>query len=371
MHKNLKYFVTLFVLGTLPFAFAGPGAHGPNGEHLDAPAGGSLSSLARLPDGSVNVPKLAQRRMEIRTQIGIAAEHPATVELNGRVTINPNAGGQVQAPFAGRLEAGPKGFPTLGQTVARGQVLAWLHPVASAIERGNQQAQLADVRANRMLQEQRVKRLEGLADSVARKEIDAARAELSSLTGRESAIAASVQGKEAITASASGVIARADVLSGQIVDGRALLFEIIDPARLMIEASSTDAGLAERIHGASIRDLPTVALSLQGGGRRLHDGAVTISFLARSKEAKLAVGQPVTVVVQQKDKTKGIALPAEAVVRNPANEPVVWIKAGAERFMAQPVEVRPLDAGTVVVIKGLAPDNRVVVSGAALINQIR
>ena len=49
-------------------AHAGPGAHGPNGEHLDAPgAPVNASGLARLPDGSVNVPKLAQRRMAIRT----------------------------------------------------------------------------------------------------------------------------------------------------------------------------------------------------------------------------------------------------------------------------------------------------------------
>ncbi len=85
----------------------------------------------------------------------------------------------------------------------------------------------------------------------------------------------------------------------------------------------------------------------------------------------LAVGQPVTVVAGLTDRVKGIALPAEALVRNQANEPVVWIKSGAERFIAQPVEAKPVDGRTIVVIKGLAADNRVVVSGAALINQIR
>jgi membrane fusion protein, heavy metal efflux system len=38
-------------------AFAAPGAHGPNGEHLDAAGSASgTSGLARLPDGSVQVP---------------------------------------------------------------------------------------------------------------------------------------------------------------------------------------------------------------------------------------------------------------------------------------------------------------------------
>jgi hypothetical protein len=83
------------------------------------------------------------------------------------------------------------------------------------------------------------------------------------------------------------------------------------------------------------------------------------------------VGQPVVVVALLKDKTTGIVLPASAVVRNASNEPVVWIKSGTERFIAQPVELRPLDATRVVVTRGLAPDNRVVVQGAALVNQIR
>jgi hypothetical protein len=58
-------------------------------------------------------------------------------------------------------------------------------------------------------------------------------------------------------------------------------------------------------------------------------------------------------------------------VRNQNNETVVWIKSGAERFIAQPVEFKPLDARTVVVIKGLSDENRVVVSGTSLLNQIR
>jgi membrane fusion protein, heavy metal efflux system len=66
-----------------------------------------------------------------------------------------------------------------------------------------------------------------------------------------------------------------------------------------------------------------------------------------------------------------VVLPTSAVVRSPANEPVVWIKTGAERFVPQPVQVQALDSGTVLVTQGLAPDNRVLVQGAALVAQIR
>jgi cobalt-zinc-cadmium efflux system membrane fusion protein len=373
MLKKISYLiVTLIAAGVFsPPAIAAPGAHGPNGEHLDAPAAGGGSGLARLPDGSVNVPKRAQRRMTIQTVMGKEAEHPLTVELNGRIGIDPNAGGRVQAPFTGRIEPGPKGLPVAGQRVEKGQVLAHVRPVASAIERGNQQATLADIRANRRLAEQRVKRLESLEGTVPQKEIEAARAELTSLAGRERAVSGSVGGSEALVAPASGVIATANILNGQIVEARDVLFDIVDPDRMVVEAMTTDAALAGRIGNASLVGFPGVQLSFLGGGRALREGALPLTFRAGAKNVAFAIGQPVTVVVGLTDKVKGIALPAQALVRNQANESVVWIKSGAERFIAQPVEVKPLDGKTIVVVKGLAADNRVVVSGAALINQIR
>jgi len=100
-----------------------------------------------------------------------------------------------------------------------------------------------------------------------------------------------------------------------------------------------------------------------------------LSFRAQSRTpgqaAPLAVGQSLTLVVALKERSKGIVLPAEALVRNPANETVVWIKTSAERFSPLPVQARALDARTVLVTQGLAPDQRVVVQGAALIAQIR
>ncbi|WUR13321.1 HlyD family efflux transporter periplasmic adaptor subunit [[Empedobacter] haloabium] len=363
----------MIVLGLLVMqaVHASPGAHGPNGEHLDGQATSPASGLSRLPDGSVNVPKLAQRRMVIRTVKAVQGHHPQTVELNGRVVIDPNAGGRVQAPFAGRIAPGPQGLPTPGQAVRKGQVLARLTPVASAIERGNQEATLADLRAMRVAAEGRVKRLQLLEGTVPAKDIEAARAELASIVGRLQAVRRSVQGTEAILAPADGVIASAQVLAGQIVEARDVLFDVVDPARALVEASTPDVALASRIATASLPAAPEAKLTLVGAGRSLRDGALPVTFRASGATLPLAVGQPVSVLARLKTTVQGIALPAEALVRNPANETVVWIKSGAMRFIAQPVEARPLDAHTIVVTRGLSPENRVVVSGAALINQIR
>lgn len=352
-------------------ALASPGAHGPNGEHLDNQTTATSGGLARLPDGSVNVPKLAQRRMAIRTIMAQEGEHPLTVELNARASMDPNAGGRVQAPFSGRIEPGPNGLPVAGQQVRQGQVLARIRPVSGAIERGNQAAQLADLRANKNLLARRVQRLESLEGTVPAKELEGARAELASIIGRERAVAASIGGLENITAPASGVIASASILNGQIVESREILFDIVDPQRMLVEAMATDVSLAGRISEATLIQSPAVKLTLLGGARSLRDGALPLNFRASGADIGLAIGQPVTVLAKLSTKVKGIALPAEALARNPANETVVWIKSGAQRFIALPVEAKPLDARTVVVVKGLSGDNRVVVSGTALINQIR
>lgn len=357
-------------------AHAAPGAHGPNGEHLDAPgAAVNASGLARLPDGSVNVPKSAQRRMAIRTLLAPESEAAATVEMPGRVIMDPNASGRVQVAHGGRIEPGPRGLPVAGQTVKRGDVLAYVRHHAEPYGLGAQQAQLAELRAQRQLATQRVQRLESLEGTVPRKELMAARTEAASLAERESSIGASLVAREVMTAPVSGVIARADLVLGQVVEPRDVLFEVVDPARMLVEATTADARVAARVAGASLLGVPEVSLRLLGAARSLRDGVLPLTFAVNSLQKGAAlpvvIGQPVTVVVQSLDRVKGVVLPAQAVVRNPSNESIVWIKSGAQRFVPQPVQFRPLDANTVVVTQGLSADNRVVVQGASLIAQIR
>jgi hypothetical protein len=181
--------------------------------------------------------------------------------------------------------------------------------------------------------------------------------------------------REALTAPVSGVIARADLVVGQVVEPRDLLFEVVDPARMLVEATTADAGLATRLAAASLQGVPDVTLRLLGASRSMRDGVLPIIFSvgasAPGRALPLAIGQPVTVIAQSNERIAGVVLPAQAVVRNPSNEPIVWIKSGAERFIPQPVQFRPLDASTVVVTQGLSADNRVVVQGAPLIAQIR
>ena len=87
--------------------------------------------------------------------------------------------------------------------------------------------------------------------------------------------------------------------------------------------------------------------------------------------AALAVGQPVRVFVQTRSTVPGIRVPAAALMKNPANQSIVWVKTAPERFTPRVVTAEPLDGTHMAVTAGLQPGDRVAVRAASLINQIR
>ena len=357
----------------LSFGLAGPVRAGEGHDHGDAPAAARTNGPQRLPDGSVFLPKPAQRQLGVRTQVAEAGEQPRSFELNGKVVMDPNAGGLVQALNAGRLEPGPRGLPEPGQTVRKGEVLAYVVPSAAPIERSNQAAQLAELRAARHLADKRVARLRELADTVPRKEIEAAESEAASLMARISAVGGGLATREALLAPVSGVIASANVVAGQVVDARELIFEIVDPSRLRIEALAFDAAIASNIGAATMAvGDKRVPLTFIGASRSLREQALPLAFRAQGDALNLlAVGQPVRVFVQTKDKVKGVSVPVASLMKNPANQTVVWVKTSPERFEPRSITTEALDGVNVAVTSGLKAGDRIATQGATLINQVR
>jgi membrane fusion protein, heavy metal efflux system len=246
-------------------------------------------------------------------------------------------------------------------------------PAAAAIERSNQSAQLAEMKASRSLASKRLARLQELADTVPRKEIEAAESEVASLGARAAAVGAGLSARDALVAPVSGVIASANAVAGQVVDARELLFEVIDPSRLRIEALAFDASLGSDVGGAFLvvggQKLPLIFV---GASRSLRDQALPLAFRAEGQSlSQLAVGQPVAVVVQSRSQVSGVPVPAASLTKNPANQSVVWVKTAPERFEARVVTVEPLDGATMAVTSGLKAGDHVVTRGATLINQVR
>lgn len=344
----------------------------PAGAANNVPAAAQAAPV-RLPDGSVFVPKPVQRLLGIRTVLGELRDIAQTVELNGHVSTDPNFSGRVQSSQSGRIATPVGGFPTLGMKVSKGQILAYIEPAASNIEKGNQQAQLAELSSNLGLAERRAERLEQLVGSLPQKEIEAARADAASLKARKAAVAASLFQREALRAPVSGVISQADVVAGQVVEAREILFQVIDPTRLRVEAVAYDTALAGQVAGASgvTAGNQPLALAFIGLSHQLREQALPMQFAVKPPLPTLSVGQPVKVFVQTKQAIRGIPVPQGSVMKSSNGESIVWLHASAERFVPQRVKMQLLDGNTVTVLEGLHDGDRVVTQGAALLSQIR
>ncbi len=351
-----------------PASFAGEGHN-----HGDAPQAAGGNSPKRQPDGRVFLPKPAQHQLTIRTLTVTESKQAKVLELSGKVTMDPNAGGKVQAALAGRLAAGPQGLPVLGQRVRKGDILAYVIPTSGAIERSNQVAQQAELQAARALAEKRLARLQELADTVPRKDIEAAESELASLSGRLQAVGAGLTNRDALLAPVSGVIASAHAVAGQVLEARELVYEVVDPSRLHIEALAYDSVQAQSITGAYIAiGTERVALKLLGAAKSLRDQALPIAFAGQSDAlAMLAVGQPIKVFAQTNQRTKGVQVPLGSVLKNPANQAIVWIKEAPEVFEPRLVTYEPLDGTSVTITSGVKTGERVATQGAPFINQVR
>src|SRR5262249_35225485 len=207
-----------------------------------APAGGRDVGQ-RLPDGSLFVPKPAQRILAIRTTMTAEAQFSRTVELPGRIIPDPNASGLVQASTGGRLSAPPGGFPRLGTRVKAGDGLPHVEPPGQSVARsalGQRQGELDQQIA---IVARRVTRYEALAPSgaISRVQLDEAKLELEGLKDRRVALDKVRREPEALVAPVAGVIAEGTPIAGQMAQPNTVVFHIVDPARLWIEALSFDA----------------------------------------------------------------------------------------------------------------------------------
>lgn len=326
----------------------------------------------RLADGGLFIPKATQRQMGLRTLAAVTADLAAGMEFSGQVIADPAASGRVQASLAGRIETAPKGLPVLGQRVAKGQILAWLQPVSSGIERSNQQAQLAEIDAQLALAEKKLARYIELEGTIPARELETARIEREALRQRRAALGSGLGYREALTAPVSGVVSAAHVTAGQVVEARETLFEIVDPARLAVEVLAYEVAVASSLGQAwLIQASGALPLRFVGAGRQLRGQALLLLFRLDGDHPGLAVGLPVQVTARSRTTAKGIALPLAALQKGAGGESLVWVKQAPERYAPRRVETRPLDGRSVMVSAGLKDGERVVTAGANLLGQVR
>lgn len=332
------------------------------------------SRPSRLADGSVFVPKPAQRLLGLRTVVAQEADAPRSLRLAGELAGDPRSSAVLQTLQGGRVAGEGGTWPTLGARVRRGQALLRLTPSGSGSERAATAADAARVEAELAQARADLARLEGLTGVVSRAEVETQRSRVASLVAQRAALRAPLAaGSEAIVAPIDGVIASIDARPGAVVAPGETLLTVIDPSRMSVEALAFEPVAAASVTRASValRDGTSLEARLAGVGAQARGGAVPVRLDLLSVAPGLVAGQPVTVFLERTATVRGLVLPSEAVIRAPNGERVVFEKVSAERFVPRPVRAEQVSAERVVVLAGLAARARVVVRGAHLVGQIR
>ena len=239
--------VSLIVLSALMFAPLSTDAHEGHDHGAEDTAPPAGDRPARLPDGSVFLPKPTQRLLSIRTEIIAPVPVGRSYTLAGQTIPDPNASGVVQATSDGQIVKGQSALPVLGQRVRRGEALADLIPAISAdagVDLANERASLEQ---SIIMLERRLERLRALkpisigenesVDAVPKARLTDLESELAALKNRRSNVQQFVTAPSAVRASVDGVIARINFRPGEVVATGDTLFEVVDPAHVWAEAA--------------------------------------------------------------------------------------------------------------------------------------
>lgn len=370
MRALLIFFICFSALS----AIASPGAHGPNGEHLTDTDNKSAAGLGRQADGSVLMPMQNQALLGVRTQFVTNQSVKGNVTLAGVVHAHPEGQALIQPSSDGRFEAPDSGVLATGEKVMAGQILGYVRYQDSAFELASQTSQLLAVRSQIMQAKRDVKRLRDLGELASKQALEQLETSLKILVEQEEVLEQGLEKPEPLIAPISGILINHQARRGRWVEAGTTLFEVVASNLRHIEALTNDVSILTQLDTAKIKEFPEFDLQYHGYAPQLNAGMVTIHFALETgadSTSLLLIDQPVTVLADLENTLEGILLPSDAIVTNSANLPIVWIKVSAERFLPQIVQYREISANQVLITQGLGADNRVVIAGTSLLNQVR
>lgn len=397
--------VVLALVAAAKLAATPAGAHG--GEDHGEPAAPGVTSAS----DSHAIAKDLQFLLAIRTTPAVETGLTERIRAQGTVIAPPDALAEVRPLRAGRLEVdvpptsadpsldGPDaGFPTLGQTVKAGQVLAVVVELPAASERATLSADRARARGGAEQAQARVgalraelKRKEQLPESTSLQALEGLRAEIRALdaeirASQAAGAALALDGESVrlpLIAPIDGVIAAIapGLAVGGFVAADTALFTIVQPERFEIAAHVFEAdapGVA--LGGAAVvtgPGLPAagIAAVARGAAPRVDPATHAVEIRYRpdgADAARLRLYQFVTVDVPVGPPTAAATVATLVVVPESAilevdGRPTVFVKTAPETFIARPVAIVRREGGRVGVRGQLAAGERVVVAGASFV----
>lgn len=274
--------IVALALGATPTTFAHDGVDHAAGEAIpESDTRPHWLSASRL-----QVSTALQRRLALRS-VAAADSAAATQILSAEVLAHPAGNGSIGAPEYGRLEA-DQAWPLAGQTVRKGQLLAWLKPVLSLQQESErrrdvallaQQLRIATINRDRLAVQ-----VEASAGVVASNNVyyDEAVLEFESLSRQLEQARGVLDARIALRAPFDGVLGETAVGNGDVVEAGTRVFGVSEARRLRIALNVFDPELVRHPPPLSLPQADGRAIALRAAGseplahrqgwRLLYDG---------------------------------------------------------------------------------------------------
>ncbi len=335
------------------------------------------------------------------------------VAAYGRVVPHPRGVGEVRAPFAGTLRAGPgDAWPSLGRPVQAGQVLAHLDVRVGPQERLDLVTKLNEARLKQLGAEEhlalargRVERLQGAGGGVSRAELDSAQTQLTEAkTQLATAKAAVKEWQDALAAidrqggsgkwtlplaaPAAGELTELTARPGMIVEAGGLIARVVEPRLTLVrlelppEATAAPAevelfasgGVAPALEGASNRPEPApppprLRARLLGPAPQVEVGSQYAAFWYEADAAQGGNWRPglaVKALVKRPDAKPldAVAVAATALLYHQGRA-LVYVRLSPGRYERREVQVLGRDGERWVLAPGEVRAGEPVVSRRA------
>jgi cobalt-zinc-cadmium efflux system membrane fusion protein len=341
--------------------------------------------------GEIAFLKEQQWQVKFATAVVGSRTLRASLPATGVVRAPSNAEMTITAPSSGIVVL-PEKIPSVGQPVARGQLLASLVPrlgergdMASLVEEARK-AKLRHDLAHREDERAKLLRDSGVmaankaltaqtAHQLAHAELDAADKRLNQYRQLAGAAGSGIPLKSPL----AGVIAQAFASNGRYVEAGEKLFLVVDPGRLWLEAQVPE------IESVQLAEVTGAAFNVDGFEQtfEIHPGengrlvslatvvdpvrrTLPVIFEFDAKDLHLPLGAFARVRLFTAQRADVLAVPESAIVDD-NGIPVVFVQTDGESFERRLVKLDVRDSGYVEVKAGLQAGDRVVTEGAYLV----
>jgi RND family efflux transporter MFP subunit len=338
-------------------------------------------------EGGIGFTKEQQWKVDFATTEVTKRPLRGAITATGTLRGRPDGEALLTAPAPGQVHSAGK-FPVLGQSVKKGDILAYLTPrLGGDTDLASLQADARKAKIELDLAGREHARMESLFkdEAVPEKRLLAARAaEASARAGFDAAQGRLGQyggggGGIPLRATVSGTIADVRVSPGAFVQEGALLFHIADRNVLWLELRvpeseaarlTAPSGATFHVDGVeqSFEIIPgkNGRLIATGGAVDATTRTVPVLFEFTQPDERLRIGMAAKAQVFAGAAREAVAVPASAVL-DENGMATVFVMSNGESFERRQVRTGTRDGDWVEVVDGLEPGQRVVSRGAWLV----